>query len=221
MTFVREPLGRFFSGYHEMFLRTFPYKSHSNPYKSHSKQNSTHPFPFLHEGLGDEDVGWNLDLWDQKKTRETKSGTLLQRFERFVKEYDGVSPFDAHLHLQTVLLMYRNHSGSVIRPFMDGMYDTMETKEIYDRIAIENGLDLPKSGAYRVRSSPTQANYTAVGIDTMDRICHLMALDYCCLNFPLPLECQESGVMCTLERFDEQWKIRPASYPTETHGRHP
>jgi len=41
ISFVRDPLSRFFSQYDEAYVRTAPWQSKS----------TSHPFPYLHEGL--------------------------------------------------------------------------------------------------------------------------------------------------------------------------
>jgi hypothetical protein len=99
ITFVRDPLSRFYSQYDEAYVRTAPWQQQQ---KDSSNTAFTHPYPFLYENIRSyheyEDVFCPIDTRTDRKDcvfRESKeNGTLASRFERFVKEYDGRDPFD-------------------------------------------------------------------------------------------------------------------------------
>lgn len=99
ITFVRDPLSRFYSQYDEAYVRTAPWQQQQ---KDSSNTAFTHPYPFLYENIRSyheyEDVFCPIDTRTDRKDcvfRESKeNGTLTSRFERFVKEYDGRDPFD-------------------------------------------------------------------------------------------------------------------------------
>lgn len=108
LTFVRDPLSRFFSSYDEVFLRYGPWmkKRKGDFFKKYN--DFVHPYPYLYENMTDwddyQDAFCPQSLGKERCTRmETKeNGTLALRFERFVWDYDGVSPFD----LVSVLVRY-------------------------------------------------------------------------------------------------------------------
>jgi len=102
LTFVRDPLSRFYSSYDETFMRFGPWmkKRKGEFFKRYNE--FVHPYPYLYEGMtewGDyqamfcpESLGWKQKRCMQSESHE--NGTLARRFERFVWDYDGVSPFD-------------------------------------------------------------------------------------------------------------------------------
>ena len=102
LTFVRDPLARFYSSYDEVFLRFGPWmqKRKGNFFKRYN--DFKHPFPYLYANMTDWDdyqnafcpksLGWGKKRCSKIKTME--NGTLATRFERFVWDYDGISPFD-------------------------------------------------------------------------------------------------------------------------------
>ena len=106
ITFLRDPLSRFFAGYDEAYSRTGPWFAG----QSWGIQGP-HPYPYLHKGL----KTWSdyEDVWCPTSTRGGKSakdactfaktlenGTLAERLNQYVEETDGRSPFDEHLRLR-------------------------------------------------------------------------------------------------------------------------
>lgn len=95
VTFVRDPLSRFYSQYDEAYIRNAPWQQKQDG-------STSHPFPYLYENIHSyqeyEDVFCPIETRSNRKEcvfRESKeNGTLTSRFERFVKEYDGRDPFD-------------------------------------------------------------------------------------------------------------------------------
>lgn len=83
----------------------------------------------------------------------------------------------------------------------DEIYSTAQTIENWEYIAKWYGESLPEEGQYQARSVPRRVDKTFVSNETIRRICKLSALDYCCLNLPLPPECNSDDldIFCALE----------------------
>ena len=102
LTFVRDPLSRFYSSYDEVFLRFGPWMKKRKGKFFQRYQEFEHPYPYLYANMTDLDdyhdafcpksLGFGKKKCLQGDTNE--NGTLATRFERFVWDYDGVSPFD-------------------------------------------------------------------------------------------------------------------------------
>ena len=189
MTFVRDPLSRFFSQYEEAYVRTAPWVS-----------QKPHPFPYLFENINSYEDYENVFCppekrknpkdrreCEQKPTAE--NGTLATRLERFVREYDGRTPFDVHLTLQVPMLS----AGFGVPLHMTQIYNTSDADNAWRHIAKQflgpNSTILQK-GAIEGRSYPRRLNNKLVSVEAQRRICELALLDYCCLNLPLPEVCQ-------------------------------
>jgi len=208
ITFVRDPLSRFFSQYEEAYVRTAPW-TRSKP----------HPYPYLFENINNYEE--YQDIFCPPETRSipesgkecvdkpsAENGTLASRLERFVNEYDGRNPFDVHLTLQVPMLSSENG----IPLHMTQIYNTTDADNAWRNIGkqfIGANSTLSNSGAIEGRSYPRRLKKELVSIETQRKICELALLDYCCLNLPLPSVCQgehyrdENGVVrglfCKLE----------------------
>jgi hypothetical protein len=102
ITFVRDPLSRFYSSYDEVFLRFGPWmkKRKGEFFKKYNE--FIHPYPYLYANMTEwEDyqeafcpkwLGVGRKKCQEGETHE--NGTLARRFERFVWDYNGISPFD-------------------------------------------------------------------------------------------------------------------------------
>jgi len=194
-TFVRDPLSRFFASYDESFARTGPWQKGYRP-----KDGYRHPFPYLHDAFDSyqdyEDVFCPPETRTSRKEctqrQSQENGTLSARLSRFVWEWDGLDPFDDHLHLQVPLLMDRS-TGRSIR--VDEIYNTTAAKAGWEHLGRAHGIDL-SSGVLHAKTHPRRFDVKFVSDKTKKRICELALLDYCCLNLPLPAEC--SGLFCKL-----------------------
>jgi hypothetical protein len=218
ITFVRDPLSRFYSQYDESYVRTAPWQKNQNPYYVDPNGNPTnggksHPFPYLYENMKSyddyEDVYCPIKgrksrrECKQEKTRE--DGTLAKRFERFVIDYDGLDPFDVHMTLQVPMLS--SNSGMPLH--VTHIYNTTDSEGGWKSIARQflganatlgkggdnddrDGRGGEKDGDGGVisgRSYPRRFNSNMVSVETQRRICELVLIDYCCLNLPLPSVC--------------------------------
>jgi len=224
LTFIRDPLSRFFSSYDEAYLRHGPWFDHKKKEKVFLKYmtNKKHPYPYLYENM----TTWDdyqdafcppqLGLTRQEcRMEETKeNGTLAERFERFVWDYDGLHPFDLHLRLQ-VLHISNPQTGRARR--VDEIYTTENTIDDWKFIVEWFGEELPENGEFQARSVPRRFDTSKVSLETKQRICNLAAIDYCCLNLQLPPECESDdvGVFCALDKSkrDGSLRIQPWLHP--------
>ena len=220
ITFVREPLSRFYSQYDEAYVRTAPWQKGQNVYYIDStgtnKKKATtvkHPFPYLHENMSSyhdyEDAFCPPTKRKHRKdciyAQSQENGMLASRLERFVQDYNGRNIFDIHLALQVPLLSNVNDGRSL---YITELHNTSNSESDWNTIAkryigeetiLQNakknikGDTKESGGVIQGRSYPRRFNKTLVSDLTERRICELVLLDYCCLNFPLPSVCSTSG----------------------------
>ena len=219
ITFVREPLSRFYSQYDEAYVRTAPWQKGQNVYHIDStgtnKKATTvkHPFPYLHENLSSyhdyEDAFCPPTKRKHRRdciyAQSQENGTLASRLERFVQDYNGRNIFDIHLALQVPLLSNVNDGRSL---YITELHNTSNSESDWNTIAqryigeetiLQNakknikGDTKESGGVIQGRSYPRRFNKTLVSDLTERRICELVLLDYCCLNFPLPSVCSPSS----------------------------
>ncbi len=241
IAFARDPLTRFYSSYDEVFYRYGPWMRESEengrygPWADHVR-DTDHPHQYIYENITTfqefQDAFCPPEIipeehklkrpaaprrpnWcSNEPTRE--NGTLAATFERFVFEYDGVSPWDVHLHLQVPMLS--NHETG--RPARVGeIFSTEMSTKHWEDIVSRYGETLPEDDeSLNGRALPRRFNPKLVSIEAKRRICHFAAIDYCCLNFKLPVECNDEGVdvSCALDK-DERgdYRIQPWSHPNE------
>lgn len=239
VSFVREPLSRFYSQYEETYVRTAPWVQGDNPYYKNDKRLS-HPFPFLYDNL--QSYKDYQDVFCPKHTRlnpnsdrecvdkeSRENGTLASRLERFVYEYDGKSPYDIHLVLQVPLLS-DSRTGRALH--ISELYNTTDSEGGWKAIAkhhlgeaamLQNAKKnklvgtKESGGVIQGRSYPRRLDKSLVGEEAEKRICELALLDYCCLNFPLPFK--EGGsngnekLICKMDHEDGRVRIQPGLFP--------
>mmetsp|Transcript_8264 Transcript_8264/g.17231 ORF Transcript_8264/g.17231 Transcript_8264/m.17231 type:complete len:805 (-) Transcript_8264:117-2531(-) len=226
LSFIRDPLSRFFSQYDEAYARTGPWQ------RGYRKEDGyTHPAPYLFENLGSyrdyEDIFCPPETRSDRKEctfRETQeNGTLAARLERYAFEYDGRVPFDIHLHLQVPLLSFRGTGRTV---HIDEVYNTTAAKVGWESLAKRHRVDLSApnkdggAGVIQGRSYPRRFDKKYISDRTKQRICELGMLDYCCLNLPLPPPC--SNLYCRLDEAGTDGnplRIQPWSHPESKKAR--
>mmetsp|Transcript_24070 Transcript_24070/g.58126 ORF Transcript_24070/g.58126 Transcript_24070/m.58126 type:complete len:455 (+) Transcript_24070:197-1561(+) len=231
--FVRDPLSRFYSQYDEVFLRYGPWMKKREGKAWQHVKNFDHPYPYLYENMTDwEDYEYSFCPRDfppdrvlhgtvahrthwcaRQQTHE--NGTLAKRFERFIHDYDGVSPWDLHLHLQ-VPHISNKYTGRPRR--VDEIYNTKHTVQNWEYIVNWYGQSLPKTGQFNARSVPRRFDASLISPKTKKRICKLSAIDYCCLNMELPPECSDEmiAISCSLDQNDQgELRIQPWLHPHE------
>lgn len=126
------------------------------------------------------------------------NGTLTERFERFVQEYDGYDPFDIHLNLQVPSLL----DGRTGQPLpMTILYNASKADKDWHDVARAKGVKIPEDGLTHGRKVSRRFNLALVSDATKQKICRLMALDYCCLNIELPDVCKmDNKVHCSMNK---------------------
>ena len=74
-------------------------------------------------------------------------------------------------------------------------------------MASQAGVTIPNDEMTHGRHQSRRFNVKKVSEKTQQKICSILALDYCCLNFKLPKVCDDVGeVYCSLEQMDLVWK---------------
>jgi hypothetical protein len=220
ISFIREPLNRFYSSYDEAFFRMGPWMEKGEivwdkPQMRKWYQTVKHkidPYPYLYEGFTEitdfrklycpKEI---LDTGKFLKCNEYDSiddGTLLGRFERFVSDYDGIEPFDVHLNMQTTNLIYGN-TGEPLP--ITSLYNASDAERGWQEVASAVGVTIPNDEMTHGRHQSRRFNVKKVSEATQRKICSILALDYCCLNFKLPKVC-EDVVYCSLEQKDLIWR---------------
>lgn len=199
VSFIRDPLDRFYSSYDEAFFRKGPWfgegrlvKNRPGEVKGYLKsKHKLDPYPYLYDGLHTYDdyrdkfcdKGSDLEC----QTAETiDDGDLTRRFEHFVADYDGRDPFDVHLSLQVPFLTFA--TGEPLPISMLYNASTADTDWLY--ISRQHGADVPDDGLVHGRKSPRRFDTSLVQDATKRKICKILMLDYCCLNFELPDVCK-------------------------------
>lgn len=228
ITSIRDPLSRFYSQYDEVFLRYGPWMKKKKGRAWDYVRTFDHPFPYLYDNMTDwpdyqeafcpahlidrSVVNFPKEWCSRQPTRE--NGTLSERFERFVHDYDGLRPWDLHQHLQVTRLSNRD-TGKPRR--VSTIYKSEDTLSFWTRKARKlGGGALPdETRKVNARSAPRRFNSSLVSLETKRRICRLSAIDYCCLNLELPPEC-EGSVTCSLDKNDRGVpRIQPWFHPNE------
>lgn len=171
ISFVREPLNRFWSSYEEMIARNLD-------------QRINIPEKFR---------GFVSDLPNYKAYEAlfTQPEALVKHCHRFVDDWDGLTVFDNHLTLQAPLLV---HPSTGLARNISYLGEVPLVQESWDQLAELFGT--PTLTAIKGRSYPRRMDIKFVDEDHTNRICQLSAIDYCCLNYKLPKECKNSGVKC-------------------------
>lgn len=170
-------------------------------------------YPYMYEGLSDindfrrlycpEEVLENGHFLDCNEIPSIDDGKLAHRFEQFVRDYSGLDPFDTHLNLQISQLVFPTGE-----PFpMTTLYNATEAEKGWQEVANQRGVEMGEMTLGR--KITRRFNVAKVSDATKRKICRMMALDYCCLNMPLPEVCREADagdetVYCALERRDDE-----------------
>eukprot|EP00986_Skeletonema_menzelii_P018401 scaffold26636_cov153-Skeletonema_menzelii.AAC.12 len=223
VSFIREPLTRFYSSYDEAFFRMGPWMGEGEIVWDkprlrewyNSIKHRMDKYPYLYEGMKEmndyrkmycpKEVLDTGDFLKCNKYDSIDDGRLLKRFEQFVHDYDGIEPFDVHLNMQTTNLIY----GSSGEPLpITTLYNASEAEKDWQEVASQNGVTIPDGEMTHGRHQSRRFNVSRVSEGTQQKICKILALDYCCLNFKLPEVCDDVGLYCSLEQMEGQrmWK---------------
>ena len=183
-TFVREPTSRFISAYQESLLRIFVKNVPIPPEYAE----------FFHGALGDVT---RMRQYRRLTNKEDGRRQVTLAFETFVRDYDARNPFEGHLALQVPRLAALR-SGLAAQ--LDHVLDVHDMTEFFTNLALRVGAPPPNlRHLYNRGVSGIQLELLTPA--TRRKICQLSAIDYCCLNYPLPEACQDA-VSC-------QWVAKP------------
>lgn len=182
-----------------------------------SNRHKVEPYPYLYEGMKDiydfrkmycpREILDEVDGYLKCVNIDTiDDGNLTRRFEQFVHDYEGTHPIDNHLRLQIAFLVYNSRSNGAPLP-LSAIYNASDAHGGWATIAQEKGVIIATEEMTHGRKNPRRFNLSLVTDATKQRICKLMALDYCCLNMELPEVCRlgdedNNAIFCTLEEKD-------------------
>lgn len=187
---IREPFDRFVSGYKEAMSRQDIYGTRETDEVEIPQQYTR----FLQ-------VLENKSIAEKKEIFDAQTPSLLQlktqMFEAFVHDYDGENVFDRHLNAQIIKLWDPWGTGM-------GQFDViMESATLTDDLtALADCVGAPQIvQEVRARSRTNdRIDIESLQDATIQKICRLLALDYCCLNYKLPEACSRAlpgeRVMC-------------------------
>lgn len=225
ISFVREPMSRFFSSYDEAFFRMGPWMGDGpivNDKPRVKKQYldnryKVDKYPYLFEGLKTiedfrlfycpKEVLARGRALDCNEAPSIDDGNLAHRFEQFVRDYTGLDPFDIHLNLQISNLVFPTGE-----PFpLTALYNSTEADKGWQEIASEKGVKIPDGEMTHGRKITRRFNVDKVSDATKRKVCRILALDYCCLNIELPRVCREDrdgeeneAVHCAMEKRNDE-----------------
>lgn len=189
---IREPTSRFLSAYQESLKRILIMKQR---YPNRLKHFPQEYLPFLKQ------LPNTLAAYKEMGNRENATRAL----ETFLEDYDAAKVLEGHLRLQVPRLS----NPSTGRP-MPGLslVDLPDMTQHFQDLARQ--LELPPPIEKHVYHRGTTL-LNPLTSKAKRKICQLSALDYCCLNYKLPIECQ-GAVMC---RWNQDLLIEAVSpYPS-------
>ncbi|KAL9180733.1 hypothetical protein ACHAXT_011186 [Thalassiosira profunda] len=207
ISFIRDPLNRFYSSYDEAFFRMGPWMLNGpivrdKPRIRQAYNNSkwrVEKYPYLYEGFDTIDDFRQLycpaevlatgRFLDCNGIPSIDDGNLAHRFEQFVRDYSGLDPFDIHLNLQMGSLIFPTGE-----PFpVTKLYNATDAEKGWQEVAGRRGVEIPDGEMTHGRKITRRFNVSLVSKEAKRKICRLLALDYCCLNMQLPKVCREAG----------------------------
>ena len=222
VSFIREPSNRFYSSYDEAFFRMGPWMGDPKGQvvwdkprirkQYHDTKWKVAKYPYLYEGFVTiqdfrqlycpEEILQTGKFLQCNGVPSIDDGRLASRFERFVSDYgDGLDPFDVHLNLQVGSLVFPTGE-----PFpVTRLYNATVAEGGWQSIASGVGVGIPDGEMTHGRKITRRINVGLVGEETRRKMCRILALDYCCLNIPLPEVCRGKGggdeeeVFCSME----------------------
>jgi hypothetical protein len=227
ISFIRDPLERFYSSYDEAYFRKGPWFGEGRLVKNRPAERNGYlktkhkvePYPYLYEGLKTYD-DYRAKFCDKNSDKECKTaetvddGDLTRRFEQFVNDYNGLDPFDIHLGLQVPFLS-NPQTGESLPISM--LYNASNAEFDWWKIANDNAVEIPDGSLIHGRRTPRRFNLDLVTDATKQKICRILMLDYCCLNLELPEVCKQGLIKegaddsysCAMERKGSNFFILP------------
>lgn len=207
-SFVREPVSRFVSSFNEMLFRDGPWKTR--------QRGCNKNYPFLFQNMtGQKDVLRSSGLKGKNPDEYTE---LMRRFDYFVKVYNGRKPCNGHMRMQVTRLLHVDKRTEDVELFpIDEIYSIKKWRDVWVKLSETRNVSIPEPEYHRaIKSSPSYINSRILSNGTTRAVCHLMAVDYCCLNFPLPPPCAEDDkpVYCAVVQRGGRRRIKTwADFP--------
>lgn len=197
-TFFREPFSRFISSYQEALMRSL--NDHKRVPRQYFESLIIPPFQQMKKRK-----------YKRLFHNETGRELLMNGLQTFVNAYDAERPFDGHLRLQIPRLTNQNTG----RTFpLTAVFDTHNMERDFESLGkMVNVTNVKVIHAYN--RGDYRLNTTHLNEEAKRKICQLSAIDYCCLNYKLPPEC-EGAVTCqwTKKDISKELLIEPISpYP--------
>mmetsp|Transcript_31063 Transcript_31063/g.34755 ORF Transcript_31063/g.34755 Transcript_31063/m.34755 type:complete len:484 (+) Transcript_31063:59-1510(+) len=182
-TFSREPTSRFVSAFFEAMLRWFTRPENIGSLVPPTKEL--------------EDF---VRVYNQTYLKED-DGHVVEAFETFVTHnYDGYTLPNNHLTLQIAQIF---RPKNCLR--LDVIHDLENLDNVFHEMLMGQGLEAKTFQIEKekkqtpqqrhARPSKFHLNLSRVSVEVQQKVCQLSALDYCCLNYRLPPEC-EGVVSC-------------------------
>jgi len=222
ISFIREPLSRFYSSYDEAYFRMGPWMGGGELVRNQpglrehyqTVKYKVDKYPYLYEGM--KEINDFRKMYCPKEVLDTgvflnceeydsiDDGRLLNRFEQFVNDYNGIEPFDIHLSMQVTNLIYDTGEPLPIST----LYNASDAEKGWQEVARQHGVTIPDGELTHGRHQSRRFDVSKVSEATQHKICQILALDYCCLNFKLPKVCGDVGLYCSLEQMEgkRMWK---------------
>mmetsp|Transcript_12187 Transcript_12187/g.26666 ORF Transcript_12187/g.26666 Transcript_12187/m.26666 type:complete len:462 (-) Transcript_12187:766-2151(-) len=205
VSFIRDPLQRFYSSYDEAFFRMGPWMGNGKIVEDKPKVKKWYydnkyrveKYPYLYVGFDTieefrtyycpAEILNHGHFLQCNEVPSIDNGNLAHRFEQFVRDYSGRDPFDVHLNLQTTSLVF----GITGDPLpISVMYNATEAERGWQELASQRGVEIPDGEMTHGRKITRRINIDLVSDETKRKICRLLSLDYCCLNIELPEVCR-------------------------------
>eukprot|EP01062_Namystynia_karyoxenos_P024962 TRINITY_DN1977_c0_g6_i1.p1 TRINITY_DN1977_c0_g6~~TRINITY_DN1977_c0_g6_i1.p1 ORF type:complete len:439 (+),score=129.73 TRINITY_DN1977_c0_g6_i1:69-1385(+) len=185
---VRDPFARFLSQYEEMIARSW-----DGDYKTGLLK--------VPEGLHFRDGLHSYKEYSSRFDTPEGRAELTRRFETFVHEWDWRQVFDPHLVLQVPCFSWRRPpyetfpAAHISTPTREGTASLLKfLLQHSDPPSQGKGTSAdgkPPDWLMRVggRSFSRRMNTSAISPEAARKICRIAAIDFCCLDFPLPPLC--------------------------------
>jgi hypothetical protein len=191
-SFVRDPLKRYISQYHEMFVRSMGNRGViPSEFQTYWKDLANYTeYQNLFCPSGDNCAfGEAID--------DRSAWGVLERFEGFTKMWRPHIIWDVHMVLQTPLL--KNKESADVK--VDELYGLEDWNASISEIMAQHNIATSRLFKEKrpAREYPSRFNASAISRRTILHICRLLAVDYCCLNYKLPDICGDNdaaGVFC-------------------------
>lgn len=179
---VREPFDRFLSGYKETLYRLDIYEDHPD-YDTIPAEYSRFLTLLRNKSAEEKQAIFKAETPERLQTK-------TEMFKIFVQDFDGHNAFDRHLNSQSIKLWDHGGEGMAKYDFI------MEAANLtQDLVTLAEMVHAPRYPDKEVRArsrSSDRIDVESLPDETIQKICQIFALDYCCLNYPLPPACQRA-----------------------------